>query len=97
MHAELLRRYWTLSVFHSLYIVGTGHLPKYNIPTASYETFRDPEAAKAHIQALGAPIVVKADGLAAGKGVIVAQTVEEATAAVEDMLISGKFGAAGKP
>ena len=63
-------------------------------PTAAYARFRDVEAATAYVKAQGAPIVVKADGLAAGKGVIVAMTVDEAIAAVEDML-GGGFGEAG--
>lgn len=70
-------------------------LRKHNIPTASYQTFTDKEAAIAYIKAVGAPIVVKADGLAAGKGVIVAHTEAEAIAAVEDMLAGNKFGDAG--
>jgi phosphoribosylamine---glycine ligase len=65
-----------------------------NIPTAAYEHFADAETAKAYIRAQGAPIVVKADGLAAGKGVVVAMTLEEALAAV-DMMFGGGFGAAG--
>lgn len=68
---------------------------KYNIPTASYARFSDIAAAKAFIQEQGAPIVVKADGLAAGKGVIIAETLEEAYEAVEDMLSGEAFGAAG--
>jgi phosphoribosylamine--glycine ligase len=68
---------------------------KYNIPTAAYETFTDPAAAKSYIQQQGAPIVVKASGLAAGKGVIVASTVEEACQAVDDMLVGNVFGEAG--
>jgi phosphoribosylamine--glycine ligase len=68
---------------------------KYNIPTAAYKTFTDPEAAKKYIRSLGAPIVVKVDGLAAGKGVVVARTVDEAFEAVDDMLLAGKFGSAG--
>lgn len=68
---------------------------KYNIPTAAYEVFDNPIDAKAFIKAQGAPIVVKTSGLAAGKGVIVAATVDEACAAVDDMLISGSFGEAG--
>ena len=56
-------------------------LARHNIPTGAYETFTDPDAACAYIQAQGAPIVVKADGLAAGKGVIVAMSVDEAEAA----------------
>jgi phosphoribosylamine---glycine ligase len=67
---------------------------KHNIPTAAYEHFTEAESAKKYIRAQGAPIVVKADGLAAGKGVVVAQTVDEATAAV-DMMFGGAFGASG--
>ena len=63
-------------------------------PTAGYGHFTDPEAAKAHIRAQGAPIVVKADGLAAGKGVIVAETEEQAVEAIDDMF-GGAFGGAG--
>ena len=66
-----------------------------NIPTAKYEAFTDIEAAKAYINENGAPIVVKADGLAAGKGVIVAETIEQAHSAIEDMLGDNKFGDAG--
>lgn len=65
-----------------------------NIPTAAYEHFSDAEAAKAYIRKQGAPIVVKADGLAAGKGVVVAMTEAEALAAV-DMMFGGGFGGAG--
>ena len=68
---------------------------KYNIPTAAYGRFTDVEEAKAFIRKQGAPIVVKADGLAAGKGVIIAQSVEEAEKAAEDMLSGGLFGEAG--
>ncbi|KAI7846480.1 hypothetical protein COHA_000015 [Chlorella ohadii] len=68
---------------------------KYNIPTAQYETFTDPAAAKAFITQCGAPIVVKTSGLAAGKGVIVAQTLEEAYQAVDDMMLNNAFGEAG--
>src|ERR1051325_31035 len=67
---------------------------KYGIPTAAYERFSDAAAAKAYVKAKGAPIVVKADGLALGKGVVVAQTVAEAEAAI-DMMFGGSFGAAG--
>ena len=63
-------------------------------PTAGYARFTEAAAARAHVQAQGAPIVIKADGLAAGKGVIVAMTVPEALAAVDDMF-GGEFGAAG--
>lgn len=67
----------------------------YDIPTAAYDTFTDAGAAKAYIDRVGAPIVVKADGLAAGKGVTVAATVEEAKAAVDDALVARRFGEAG--
>ena len=70
-------------------------LARHNIPTGAYETFTDSGAACAYIQAQGAPIVVKADGLAAGKGVIVAMSVDEAEAAVRDMLSGNAFGDAG--
>jgi phosphoribosylamine--glycine ligase len=68
---------------------------KYGIPTASYLRTKDAETAKAEIRRRGAPIVVKADGLAAGKGVVVAQSVEEALGAVDAMMQDRKFGAAG--
>ena len=69
---------------------------KYNIPTAAYGEFSDIESATAFIKENGAPIVVKADGLAAGKGVIIAQTIEEAIEAAQGMLSSGDFGTAGE-
>ncbi len=68
---------------------------RHGIPTAVYRRFGDVEQAIAHIRAKGAPIVVKADGLAAGKGVTVARTVDEAAAAARDALVGGKFGASG--
>ncbi|MGX7351187.1 phosphoribosylamine-glycine ligase [Enterococcus canis] len=67
----------------------------YQIPTAAHETFHDFKAAKAYVEAQGAPIVIKADGLAAGKGVVVAETVAEAVAALSDMLEANRFGASG--
>lgn len=70
-------------------------LAKYGVPTAFYERFKDPEAAKAYVRKHGAPIVVKADGLAAGKGVTVARTEQEAFEAIDDALVGGRFGAAG--
>lgn len=70
-------------------------LKRHGIPTASYETFTDVEQARAYIRAQGSPIVIKADGLAAGKGVVVAMTEAEAEAAVDDMLAGNKFGDAG--
>jgi phosphoribosylamine--glycine ligase len=65
------------------------------IPTAAYQTFTDPAAAHAYIDAQGAPIVIKADGLAAGKGVVVATTLDEAHQAIDAMLGDGALGAAG--
>lgn len=67
-------------------------MKKYKIPTAKYETFTAYEDAKAYVHENGAPIVIKADGLAAGKGVVVAMTVDEAVQALEEMLIDSKFG-----
>lgn len=68
-------------------------MKKYHIPTAKFEVFDNPDAAKNYIRAEGAPIVIKADGLAAGKGVIVAQTLDEALSAVDEMK---NFGVAGE-
>ena len=68
---------------------------KYGVPTAAYGTFSDFEEAKAYIEKQGSPIVVKADGLALGKGVIVAETVEQAVEAAHDMLLDNKFGDSG--
>ena len=68
---------------------------RHDIPTAAYERFTDFAKAEAYIKAQGAPIVVKADGLAAGKGVIVAETVGQAIEAARDMLSGNKFGASG--
>lgn len=70
-------------------------MKKYQVPTADYDTFTDCDLAKAYIQTKGAPIVVKADGLAAGKGVVVAMTEAEAIHAVEDMLLNDSFGESG--
>lgn len=70
-------------------------LLKYKIPTAPAGIFRELEPALAYVRQRGAPIVIKADGLAAGKGVVVAQTLAEAESAIRDMLAAGKFGAAG--
>ena len=70
-------------------------LARHKIPTAAYGNFTDVAAAEAYIKKSGAPIVVKADGLAAGKGVIVAATEDEANAAIDDMLGNRRFGAAG--
>ena len=68
---------------------------KYGVPTAAYGTFSDFEEAKAYIEKQGAPIVVKADGLALGKGVVVAETVEQAVEAAHEMLLDNKFGDSG--
>lgn len=68
---------------------------KYNIPTAAYERFTDIPAALTFLDKMGAPIVIKADGLAAGKGVVVAMTMAEAKDAIEDMLSGNAFGASG--
>lgn len=65
------------------------------VPTSAYETFTDTESACAYVRERGAPIVIKADGLAAGKGVTVAETVEQAEAAIRDALEGNAFGAAG--
>lgn len=70
-------------------------LARHNIPTAAYQNFTEIEPAKAYVKQQGAPIVVKADGLAAGKGVILAQTEQEAFDAIEDMLAGNAFGEAG--
>jgi phosphoribosylamine--glycine ligase len=70
-------------------------MARHNIPTAKYQTFSSALPAHAYIDANGAPIVIKADGLAAGKGVVVAQTLAEAHAAVDMMLEGGKLGSAG--
>ena len=67
-------------------------LARHNIPTAEYQNFTEVEPALAYLREKGAPIVIKADGLAAGKGVIVAMTLEEAEAAVHDMLAGNAFG-----
>lgn len=65
------------------------------VPTGRAEVFTDPGKAKSALPAYGLPVVIKADGLAAGKGVIVAETTEQAEAAIDDMLVANKFGAAG--
>ncbi len=69
-------------------------MKKYGIPTAEYETFTDYVAAKAYLDKVGAPIVIKADGLAAGKGVVVAMSQQEAESALEEMMLDRKFGEA---
>ena len=68
---------------------------RHGIPTATYQSFSDVAEAHAYIDSMGAPIVIKADGLAAGKGVVVAMTLEEAHGAADDMLLDNRFGDAG--
>jgi len=70
-------------------------LHRHNIPTAEYQVFTEVDTAKQYVKDKGSPIVVKADGLAAGKGVIIAMTENEAIVAIEDMLAGNKFGEAG--
>ena len=70
-------------------------MQRHGIPTAGYQTFTDAAAARAYVDGKGAPIVIKADGLAAGKGVVVAMTLAEAHAAIDDMLVGNKMGSAG--
>jgi phosphoribosylamine---glycine ligase len=70
-------------------------MAKYNVPTAPFKVFENPETAKKYIEKIGAPCVVKADGLAAGKGVVVAKTVDEAKKAVESIMQEKIFGEAG--
>ena len=70
-------------------------MKKYNIPTAAYETFDDPEKALAYLETAEMPIVLKADGLALGKGVLICNTVEEARAGVKEIMLDKHFGSAG--
>ena len=70
-------------------------MKKYDIPTARFEVFEEAELAKKYVNELGAPIVIKADGLAAGKGVIIAQTIAEATEAIDSIMCDKAFGSAG--
>ena len=70
-------------------------MQRHGIPTAKYQSFTDAELAHAYIDQNGAPIVIKADGLAAGKGVVVAMSLDEAHSAVDDMLADNRYGDAG--
>jgi phosphoribosylamine--glycine ligase len=70
-------------------------MKRHGIPTADYETFTDAAAARAYVDRKGAPIVIKADGLAAGKGVVVASSIAEAHAAIDSMLVDNRMGSAG--
>jgi phosphoribosylamine--glycine ligase len=71
-------------------------MQRHEIPTAAYQTFTDRDAALAYLEQVGAPIVIKADGLAAGKGVVVADDLASARSAIEQMLGAGRFGSAGQ-
>ena len=70
-------------------------MKKYNVPTAAYETFNDYEKAKAYVEECALPVVLKADGLALGKGVLICKTREEALQGLAEMMLEAKFGAAG--
>ena len=70
-------------------------MKKYHIPTAAYETFSDPEAAEKYLETAKFPIVLKADGLALGKGVLICNTLEEAKEGVKTIMLDKKFGSAG--
>lgn len=70
-------------------------MKKYNIPTAAYENFTDPDAALKYLETAKMPIVLKADGLALGKGVLICNTLEEAKAGVKEIMLDKKFGSAG--
>lgn len=83
------------AIIESSKVFSKNLMKKYGIPTAEYATFDNIDKALAYIDEMGAPIVVKADGLALGKGVVVAATVEEAKQAVKEMMLDGKFGASG--
>ncbi len=72
-----------------------GFMVRHKIPTAAYQSFTDAAAARFYVEKMGAPIVVKADGLAAGKGVVVAMTVAQAQAAIDMIMVDAKFGASG--
>ncbi|NLO49268.1 MAG: phosphoribosylamine--glycine ligase [Clostridiales bacterium] len=83
------------AILESSKVFSKALMQKYNIPTARYEAFDDMEKALAYIQGKETPIVIKADGLALGKGVIIAQTTEEARAAVYEMMQDKRFGDSG--
>ena len=70
-------------------------MDRHGIPTGDWASFTDYDAARAYLDALGAPVVIKADGLAAGKGVMVCDTLDEARAALDQIMIDGAFGSAG--
>lgn len=83
------------AIIESSKVFSKNLMKKYSIPTAEYQSFSDIDSALAYIDEKGAPIVVKADGLALGKGVVVAQSIDEAKQAVKEMMLDGKFGASG--
>ena len=83
------------AIIESSKVFSKNLMRKYGIPTAEYEVFTELEAAEAYIREKGAPIVVKADGLALGKGVVVAETVDEALTAAREMMLDKKFGESG--
>lgn len=83
------------AILESSKIFSKNLMDKYNIPTARYKAFSDIDAAKAFVREMGAPIVVKADGLALGKGVVVATSIVSAENAVDSMMLTKKFGASG--
>ncbi|MFO7913841.1 MAG: phosphoribosylamine--glycine ligase, partial [Desulfotignum sp.] len=76
-------------------VFSKNHMQKYNIPCAMGKAFTDPAKAKAYARFIGEPCVVKADGLAAGKGVIICATLDEAYQAIDDMITGKRFGDAG--
>ncbi|MDL2233133.1 phosphoribosylamine--glycine ligase [Ruminococcaceae bacterium OttesenSCG-928-L11] len=76
-------------------VFSKGLMQKYGIPTAAYETFSDPDAAIAYIRAGTLPVVIKADGLALGKGVIIAETLDEAVAGIDGIMRDKQFGESG--
>ena len=83
------------AVIESSKVFSKNLMKKYGIATAEYEVFEDSDAARAYIREKGAPIVIKADGLALGKGVVVAMSLEEALGAVDSMMLDKKFGESG--
>ncbi len=84
------------SVLEASKAFSKGLMMKYGIPTASYGSFDDPGKARAYVEARKPPFVVKADGLAAGKGVVICASAEEALSAIDAMMVSSVFGAAGR-
>lgn len=92
-HSYLTKSFKALSLLSQFFVAGT-LLLKLSL-LLQYQAFTDPSSAKQYIEDQGAPIVIKADGLAAGKGVIVAMTLEEAYEAVDSMLVKSVFGSAG--